>query len=445
MFRKPDGSAVAGPAWWSSLRPGMSVGVKFDDDSEDLWHERLLLWPCSANGSQWYVVTPDSDKYVEDLTCPGGEDCPVRAFSCSDRRVCVNEAKGKFYRFRSYPSQEDYVDMLVDARAIAIAGADDVKRPKECLGMNNKRVPTWKLLPEEEAGDDGETDGADEAAPAPAQASMATFAGHGVEKWISLENAGGLKVGAKVQLRDGDVVLGDRGIHRARGGDLVAVRRAVAADAAAAAVELEEAADDAREAGGDGKIDAIYDARLLGDLRYDAQGKRVLPFLTGVNELTEEELADYPLDGGRTLRWLAQYTVSNGGTFDGRHTKWCLEQKVELSSVAGHIHDLLGFCLDLAITYDQVDASNLACLEVVARTYQLVEETGGSMQIEGLEHYVGRSKGAALRRGIALAPSLATHATERQGKETAILKERRKAREERAAAGSNPKGGGKAP
>ena len=110
--------------------------------------------------------------------------------------------------------------------------------------MNNKRVPTWKLLPEEEAGAVGESEGADEAAPAPAQASMATFAGHGVEKWISLENAGGLTVGAQVQLRDGDVVVDDRGLHWARGGGLVAVRRAVAADASVAAVELEEAREE---------------------------------------------------------------------------------------------------------------------------------------------------------------------------------------------------------
>ena len=63
------------------------------------------------------------------------------------------------------------------------------------------------------------------------------------------------------------------------------------------------------------------------------------------------------------------------------------------------------------------------------------------MQMECLEHYAGRDvHGAGLRRGIALAPSLAAHATEQQSKQTGILKERRKAREEKAAAKSQPAG-----
>ena len=76
----------------------------------------------------------------------------------------------------------------------------------------------------------------------------------------------------------------------------------------------------------------------------------------------------------------------------------------------------------------------------------MLEETGGSLQIEGLEHYIGRDATSALRRGIALAPALAKHAVEEQLKETAILKERRKAREEKnAAKGAVKKGGPPAP
>ena len=102
------------------------------------------------------------------------------------------------------------------------------------------------------------------------------------------------------------------------------------------------------------------------------------------------------------------------------------------------MHDLLGFCMELAHCYDQVDPLNLAALELIGRAYQIVEETSGSLQLEGFEHYVGRG-GAGLRRGIAMAPGLACHATEAQSRETAILKERRTAREEKAAASGKPK------
>ena len=43
-FNNCEGERLVAAAWWSSLRPGLSVGVKFEED--DLWHERLLLWPC---------------------------------------------------------------------------------------------------------------------------------------------------------------------------------------------------------------------------------------------------------------------------------------------------------------------------------------------------------------------------------------------------------------
>ena len=141
------------------------------------------------------------------------------------------------------------------------------------------------------------------------------------------------------------------------------------------------------------------------------------------------------------MQWVCDYTTTHGGSFDGRHTKWLTEQRVDRDSACAVLHDLLGLTLELGLCFDQVDASNMASMEVVCRAYQLIEETGGSMQMEGLEHYVGRDvHGAGLRRGIALAPSLAAHATEQQSKQTGILKERRKAREEKAAAKSQPAG-----
>ena len=98
------------------------------------------------------------------------------------------------------------------------------------------------------------------------------------------------------------------------------------------------------------------------------------------------------------------------------------------------VHDLVGLALEMGLCYDQVDANNLVSFEDMRRLYQLIEETGGRLMIEGSEHYIGRDASSGLRRGIALAPSLAKHATEAQAKETAILKERRKAKEEKEAA-----------
>ena len=55
------------------------------------------------------------------------------------------------------------------------------------------------------------------------------------------------------------------------------------------------------------------------------------------------------------------------------------------------------------------------------------------MRTEGLEYYIGRDQGGATRRGIAMAPGLARHATDQLAKEVEIAKQRRKFREEQAA------------
>ena len=85
--------------------------------------------------------------------------------------------------------------------------------------------------------------------------------------------------------------------------------------------------------------------------------------------------------------------------------------------------------------------ANVAAMEVVARLYQLTEETAGTMKLEGLEHFVGRDVAGSLKRGVALAPDLAKYTSDKLSAQTGILKERRKAREEIAAA--KAKGGAK--
>ena len=178
-------------------------------------------------------------------------------------------------------------------------------------------------------------------------------------------------------------------------------------------------------------------------LTYDNNGKRHLRFHEGVKYMREETIVDFPIEGDRSLSWLYQFTVDHGGTFDGRHTKWTTELRIDHDSAAYHIHDMLGFALDLAVTWDQLDAVNLACLEVIGRAYMLVEETSGTMKIEGIEHYKGRDVSGSLRRGIALAPKLAKHTTDKLSQQTEIMKQRRKAREEIFASKGRGRGGGR--
>ena len=164
----------------------------------------------------------------------------------------------------------------------------------------------------------------------------------------------------------------------------------------------------------------------------DAEGRRHLDFHDGVKKMREEPDADFPLGGHRPTKWLYAYILGHGGSFDARQTKWATEQKIDVESAAYHVRDMLGMALEMVLTFDQLDVPNIAAMEVVARTCQLVEETAGTMRVEGLEHFKGRDVSGSIRRGIALAPQLAKHTTDRLAAQTEILKQRRKAKEEAA-------------
>ena len=243
----------------------------------------------------------------------------------------------------------------------------------------------------------------------------------------TITHAGGsIKRGDDIELRVGDKVLGERALHMLSDGQVIT----------ACPPHCLAGSQDVR-AVGDGA-----DARVLTPVTYDPGGRRWSEFASAVSRMRVEPMDDFPLEGERSALWLFQYVRDHGGTFDARQTKWAMEQRISPDSTAFLMHDLVGLALDLSACYDQCDGGNLASMEVLARLYQLVEETSGTLQLEGLEHYLGRDRTGGLRRGVALNPALAQYATDKKSKETEVIKQRRKAREEADAAKKN-KGGKK--
>ena len=94
-----------------------------------------------------------------------------------------------------------------------------------------------------------------------------------------------------------------------RGWEIVAVRRVTVAEAIAG-VEVPDA-----------------DARVLGALAYDHEGRRHIDFGDAVRKMKQEPVTDFPLRGERSCGWLLRSIADHGGTPDGRHTKWAVEQK----------------------------------------------------------------------------------------------------------------------
>ena len=212
------------------------------------------------------------------------------------------------------------------------------------------------------------------------------------------------------------------------GTDLRAVDRVVATTASA-----EQAAADSE------------DVRTLA-VRWQSNGVRMRPFGEAVGLMVEESFAvdDFPLSGPRVGGWMMRSIANSGTTPIMRHSKWTAESGVGGESRSAHEHFLLSHIIEKACVYDQLNIMNCSCIELVVRRMILLEEAHSinaqHPNFEGAEHWLGLGE---RRAGVLIPPSLSQFVAKKVAEDTAVQKERRKAREERKLAGAAPKSKGK--
>ena len=440
MLRDHEGGrALEVEAVLSELFVGRVILVYYSDDP-NVYHERLLLWPAGGfrNVGYWAIVTPDFAIYVEDISAQSPADGPSRMCLMNENLDKPMRLRGQIYRFaEKWTKTQMCAWIRAGRRAVTDEGMELGVAPQEVRLHDGTMVPMGSVCPAGvvEIVVAGKNTGANTppkrakevdksgsrhrmGTPSKVDGSMKfdLEAGTGF-KWIAGESAKGVEKGDTLELVDGDLRMGDRALFCTDLGDTIWAKR----------VKDDDKGDDK---GGDDPLDA----RVLTPLSYDHEGNRHIEFAEAVRLMKQEPSKDFPLKGGRSLSWLLRYIVEHGGTPDGRHTKWAVEQKVDRDTAAYHIHDLLGLALEVGACWDQLDMPNVAAMEVIGRLYQLTEETSGTMKMEGLEHFVGRDVAGSLKRGVAFAPGLAKYTTDQLSAQTGILKERRKAREEFAAA-----------
>ena len=125
-----------------------------------------------------------------------------------------------------------------------------------------------------------------------------------------------------------------------------------------------------------------------------------------------------------------------------RHTKWVNEHRAPHNDPTAYVHEVLSEFFEIACAYDQLDVSNLACVERLARWYQDVEGAHEKEEALGAsDPYVSGIARAA--GGSAYCPALRSYVSERLSRDVALMKEKRKMKEERDLAKKAPKGGGK--
>ena len=124
----------------ASLCPGSYVLVWYEDDS--VWRERLLLW---MHGLFSEIVTPDNDKYLEDMRRVGSG--PSRVVLLPASGEIPNDITEPVYRFKRYPTIAEHEKLLqqsfADARA---ASGRDVRLFAEVANGLGSRVSATSIV-----------------------------------------------------------------------------------------------------------------------------------------------------------------------------------------------------------------------------------------------------------------------------------------------------------
>ncbi|CAK0846173.1 unnamed protein product [Prorocentrum cordatum] len=175
-----------------------------------------------------------------------------------------------------------------------------------------------------------------------------------------------------------------------------------------------------------------------------ARGVRHVDFRTAVTRMTELPWPDWPVRGPRTLRWVAEFMAQRSGTPTAHHQRWLAETGLDPADPGVEIYQTGCVVLETAITYDQEHATNLAHLELVARSIQVQEEKYRLLVEPDDASAADRSAmmGASQLAGsVCVCPALRDYLASELQKEMAVAKERRKAPVPQAAMPSLPEGG----
>eukprot|EP00971_Amphidinium_carterae_P335962 6472068-Amphidinium_carterae.2 len=182
------------------------------------------------------------------------------------------------------------------------------------------------------------------------------------------------------------------------------------------------------------------DIRVL-PIRLDGNGERWRTMAESAGSSREEVLGDYPLEGPRSLLWLVKQLARSNMNFRHHHEAWVRNSGIRGNDRAVHEYKSLTRLLDYAVSYDQLQVCNLACLEVVARRLVIIEEAY-RLQPEAPSYGHAEYMSGVLEKedGTLIPPALKKHTAERLKADAEVAKETKKAKEVAYAAREAAKG-----
>ncbi|CAK0828390.1 unnamed protein product, partial [Prorocentrum cordatum] len=363
------GCAVAGCL--REARLGERVRVAYVDDDVD--HERMLVWPVSE--ALWYVMSPDRDVWVEDLTAADHATGPCRCWPLAGG--VQRTAPQRLHGFKELPDADGLGAQMTECRRTASLELGFVERP----------LPT-----------EAEVGGAFHVLDCRAGGVSGTLAPRVRGVWMLCEPLGRAKIGQVIELTELDHAWGDQALIKGSDGhgrarlvdpsdvgalaegrrqllrdalELQAIAAAGAGEAASWRSDRAPALLASSRAAPSKAIAAIEDARTQW-IDVGAHGGRVQTRRDVARESSTEECDDTPLEGPRAalhlLKRMGQFGVNPKSWLE----KWCLERRVGKSDRPLHGLETLGEALMIGGSFEQLNMPSLVSFEKICRRAQLI-------------------------------------------------------------------------
>ena len=443
--------------------------ILYSDDDPGLWHQRRVLGRVASSADEFVIATPDADVYVENY---GGQDPDIAGIRWSDlhRPAPPGLPRGRVYRFRAEPTVAQLANFRAQGRAaaeerwyeIANEVGDGRAPPLGNLFMDDIDVIMMEGANAAGAGgaarDVVPHGGAGGLVPPPVPVAVnpplaavaAGACGEG-QVWVAVETSTAYSRGSPVILTEGAIIREDVAMFEHRPGFWVLARRLVQDD-----LERYKGAE------------AAGDARLLQvELAPGSTGttiaRRRRPWRDVVAVLTVCPFSDWPVPGPRTVDWCARFINRRGGGPLDHHLFFKHNYGLTKGDWGVDAHGIILHMLEEAGGYDGSEVCNLAAMELAMRHAQLVEyvyvqehtakETtrggGGRGKGKGRGGSPGLIDEASVFLGThretgeaMICPALLEFVSAEVEKDASIMKQVRKARDERRLLNKELAGGG---
>lgn len=365
-----------------ALAVGTICYLNYGEGPPAVYHTRLVLG--HVTGTEHLIRTPDGDVYVEDLS-HANPDLVSFEVGPDDGTIPVGIPPGSVYGFRGMTMQE-YHAILADGR-VELA-AEQARR-----GIV-------------------------------APAAMVA----GPMSWYLAESIPGRKIGELVQPVPGFPQDGDYGLVRltdSEGNSRPCLVKQMVPEEVAAFCEERVGLARASESAEGSDRSASEDVRTM-EVRYAISGERQRSFRESVAEMTQVDFDDFPLNPRTSLPYLKAISSLAESAF-AQHLSWVSQSKIPEGDRAIHEDEVLARAIDLAITYDALQVSNLASMELLIRRRQLIAQAHqynpSAPSYDGADHFMGTS----YRPGSGvIVQELTEYVSRQMHQESLILKERRK-------------------